>query len=353
MLHSSQFVTLLTIKSVIFPTISYNRQRGIQSPWANWSPGSEGFWINYILTLISGNLYFHFSKVLLLIWKNSIFFGNKPNFTQLRPIPSLCLFPTPAASFITSFSLYFFSYYQFVLSSTFQLSSKFATLPKFLLILPRPVHRLPGLHRGYQGPGARRSVSRPKLSFFNSEKDVNDEMVSCPDTAWPPALCPLLTPSPMLLSSTASWPTSSWSGPPALLPPLLLPQVCACASCTRWLLLPWLVIYLADVLLLLVLGILVIVVPVHQHNLTSLLGIDFQLYRCRLLDSILLSSSYLLLPPDALASSPSSWLSSCSLSGSSSGMEEAGVGQTECQKKKKGQNYDNWRKGKRMRGQER
>lgn len=56
--------------------------------------------------------------------------------------------------------------------------------------------------------------------------------------------------------------------------------VCACTSCTRWLLLPWLIVYLGNVLLLASLGLVILLVPVHQQSLTELLGTEFQLYRC-------------------------------------------------------------------------
>merc|ERR1712088_1258571 len=51
-------------------------------------------------------------------------------------------------------------------------------------------------------------------------------------------------------------------------------------SCTRWLLLPWLLVHAALVVLLGSLGLLVLLVPVHQDKLTILLGIDFQVFRC-------------------------------------------------------------------------
>jgi len=51
-------------------------------------------------------------------------------------------------------------------------------------------------------------------------------------------------------------------------------------SCTRWLLLPWLLVHAALVVLLGILGLLVLLVPVHQDKLTVLLGIEFQVFRC-------------------------------------------------------------------------
>jgi len=51
------------------------------------------------------------------------------------------------------------------------------------------------------------------------------------------------------------------------------------ALCTRWLLLPWLILTFLDILLLLFLGLVILVVPVHQEKLTMLMGINFQVYR--------------------------------------------------------------------------
>ena len=41
-------------------------------------------------------------------------------------------------------------------------------------------------------------------------------------------------------------------------------QVVGCAGCTRWLLVPWLVIYLCNILLLSCLALAILLIPVHS-----------------------------------------------------------------------------------------